>query len=112
VEVNGRRMVRISVFPLALRGAEERQISVFVFKYRRTSRDPKRTTAESFKAEPEEVDVQRVFPIYGHFGIVMSQTRRTTLATSTTDILEQPRSSEYYSNSAIPINTGIADEIC
>jgi len=94
-------MVCISIFPLALR-AEEWQISVFVFKYRRTSRDLRRTTAESFKAEPEELDVQRVFPIYGHFGIVMSQTRRTTLRTSTTDILEQPRSSEYY-NSTIHV---------
>lgn len=102
-------MVRISVFPLALRVAEEWQISVFVFKYRRTSRVPTRTTAESPKAELEELDVQRVFPIYGHFGIVMSQTRRTTLATATTDILEQPQSSECYS---IPINTRVADEMC
>jgi len=100
-------MVCISVLPLALRGAEEWQISVFVFKYRKTSR---RTTAESLKAEPEELDVQRVIPIFGHFGIVISQKRRTTMRTSTTDILEQPRSSGYYSNSTIRINTRIADE--
>lgn len=74
-----------------------------MFKHRRSSTYRTKTNAELNKAELEELDVQRIFPIFGDFGIVISQTKRSTLdlrsrATATPDIFEQPQSSEWCFN--------------
>lgn len=56
--------------------------------------------ATGAKEDHEELDIQRVFPIYGEFGISMSQTRgevsglRSRPVSVASNILEQARSSE------------------
>jgi len=47
--------------------------------------------------QAEELEIQRVFPIYGHFATLMSQMRRNADAqhgSSAKSVLNQPRSGE------------------
>ncbi|KAF8961879.1 DNase I-like protein [Flammula alnicola] len=59
--------------------------SLFICKYK-----------SGLNGRPDELDIQRVLPIYGEFSIVISQMRRGTVdlrpAKSSTSLLEQPRS--------------------
>ncbi|KAF8957550.1 Endonuclease/exonuclease/phosphatase [Flammula alnicola] len=59
--------------------------SLFICKYK-----------SGLNGRPDELDIQRVLPIYGEFSIVISQMRRGTIdlrpAKSSTSLLEQPRS--------------------
>ena len=64
--------------------------------------------ATGAKEGQEELDIQRVFPIYGEFGISISQMRsevsglRSRPVSTAPNILEQTRSSEFHlSNSSV-----------
>jgi phosphatidylinositol-bisphosphatase len=58
--------------------------SLFVCKYK-----------NHINGQPEELDIQQVFPIYGEFSVVISQMHRGTVALrptmSSKSVLEQPR---------------------
>lgn len=63
--------------------------SLFVCKYK---------ISKDAASQAEELDIQRVFPIYGHFATVMSQMRRGNMdgqhGSSAKSVLNQPRSGE------------------
>jgi len=55
-------------------------------------------TLKGARGQAEELEIQRVFPIYGHFATLMSQMRRGNAdgqhGSSAKSVLNQPRSGE------------------